>query len=198
MQSRTLGTQGLSVSALGLGCMNMTYGYGKAIPEADGIALIRRAFELGVQFFDTAEAYGEANERLLGKAVAPFREEVVIATKFGFKNGIVADGLDSRPERIRAVVEQSLARMNTDYIDLLYQHRGDPAVPMEEVAGAVKELIAAGKVRTPSAVPTRCSPFPPCKVSIRCGGTSRKRRFSPYCVNWASALCRSARSARVS
>lgn len=147
MQSRTLGTQGLSVSALGLGCMNMTYGYGKAIPEADGIALIRRAFELGVQFFDTAEAYGEANERLLGKAVAPFREEVVIATKFGFKNGIVADGLDSRPERIRAVVEQSLARMNTDYIDLLYQHRVDPAVPMEEVAGAVKDLIAAGKVR---------------------------------------------------
>lgn len=147
MQSRTLGTQGLSVSALGLGCMNTTYGYGKAIPEADGIALIRRAFELGVQFFDTAEAYGEANERLLGKAVAPFREEVVIATKFGFKNGIVADGLDSRPERIRAVVEQSLARMNTDYIDLLYQHRVDPAVPMEEVAGAVKDLIAAGKVR---------------------------------------------------
>ena len=135
MQSRTLGTQGLSVSALGLGCMSMTYGYGKAIPEADGIALIRRAFELGVRFFDTAEAYGEANERLVGKAVAPFREEVVIATKFGFKNGIVADGLDSRPERIRAVVEQSLARMNTDYIDLLYQHRVDPAVPMEEVAG---------------------------------------------------------------
>ena len=147
MQSRTLGTQGLSVSALGLGCMSMTYGYGKAIPEADGIALIRRAFELGVRFFDTAEAYGEANERLVGKAVAPFREEVVIATKFGFKNGIVTDGLDSRPERIRAVVEQSLARMNTDYIDLLYQHRVDPAVPMEEVAGAVKDLIAAGKVR---------------------------------------------------
>ena len=147
MQSRTLGSQGLTVSALGLGCMSMTFGYGKAIPEADGIALIRRAFDLGVRFFDTAEAYGEANERLVGKAVAPFREEVVIATKFGFKNGLVADGLDSRPERIRAVVDQSLARMGTDYIDLLYQHRVDPAVPMEEVAGAVKDLIAAGKVR---------------------------------------------------
>ena len=147
MQSRTLGSQGLTVSALGLGCMSMTFGYGKAIPEADGIALIRRAFDLGVRFFDTAESYGEANERLVGKAVAPFREEVVIATKFGFKNGLVADGLDSRPERIRAVVDQSLARMGTDYIDLLYQHRVDPAVPMEEVAGAVKDLIAAGKVR---------------------------------------------------
>lgn len=147
MQSRTLGSQGLTVSAIGLGCMSMTFGYGKAIPEADGIALIRRAFDLGVRFFDTAEAYGEANERLVGKAVAPFREDVVIATKFGFKNGLVADGLDSRPERIRAVVDQSLARMGTDYIDLLYQHRVDPAVPMEEVAGAVKDLIAAGKVR---------------------------------------------------
>ena len=132
MQSRTLGSQGLAVSALGLGCMSMTFGYGKAIPEADGIALICRTFELGVRFFDTAEAYGEANERLVGKAVAPFREEVVIATKFGCKNGIVADGLDSRPERIRAVIDQSLARMNTDYIDLLYQHRVDPAVPMED------------------------------------------------------------------
>ncbi|MBH5328954.1 aldo/keto reductase [Eikenella sp. S3360] len=147
MQTRQLGRQGLAVSAIGLGCMSMTFGYDTAISEADGIALIRRAFDLGVRFFDTAEAYGEANERLVGKAVAPFREQVVVATKFGFKNGIVAEGLDSRPERIRAVVDQSLSRLNTDYIDLLYQHRVDPAVPMEEVAGAVKNLIAEGKVK---------------------------------------------------
>ncbi len=147
MQTRKLGGQGLAVSALGLGCMGMTFGYGGTVSEAEGIALIRQAFESGVTFFDTAEAYGEANERLVGKAVAPFRDQVVVATKFGFKNGVVADGLDSRPERIRAVVEQSLARLGTDYIDILYQHRVDPAVPVEEVAGAVKDLIDEGKVK---------------------------------------------------
>lgn len=147
MQQRQLGSQGLSVSALGLGCMGMTFGYATEIPQEDGIKLIRQAFDLGVTFFDTAEAYGEANEVLVGKAVAPFREQVVIATKFGFKNGNTVEGLDSRPERIRQVVEQSLKRMNTDYIDLLYQHRVDPHVPIEEVAGVVKDLIAEGKVK---------------------------------------------------
>lgn len=147
MQTRKLGNQGLAVSALGLGCMGMTFGYGGTVSEDEGIALIRQAFESGVTFFDTAEAYGEANERLVGKAVASFRDKVVVATKFGFKNGVVADGLDSRPERIRAVVEQSLSRLGTDYIDLLYQHCVDPAVPMEEVAGAVKDLIDEGKVK---------------------------------------------------
>lgn len=147
MKTRKLGGQGLEVSAIGLGCMGMNLGYGKPIVEADGIALIRRAHELGVTFFDTAEVYGEANEILVGKAVAPFRDQVVIATKFGFRNGRVADGLDSRPGRIREVVEQSLKRMGTDRIDLLYQHRVDPEVPIEEVAGAVRDLIAEGKVR---------------------------------------------------
>lgn len=125
----------------------MTFGYGTEIPQEEGVKLIRQAFDLGVTFFDTAEAYGEANEVLVGKAVAPFRDKVVIATKFGFKNGDIAQGVDSRPERIREVVEQSLKRMNTDYIDVLYQHRVDPNVPIEEVAGAVKDLIAEGKVK---------------------------------------------------
>ncbi|ANU82041.1 aldehyde oxidase [Aggregatibacter actinomycetemcomitans] len=147
MQTRQLGSQGLTVSALGLGCMGITFGYSTEIPQAEGVKLIRQAFDLGVTFFDTAEAYGEANEVLVGKAVAPFRDQVVVATKFGFKNGNVAEGLDSRPERIRQVVEQSLKRMNTDYIDVLYQHRVDPNVPIEEVAGAVKDLIAEGKVK---------------------------------------------------
>ncbi|TYB22749.1 aldo/keto reductase [Aggregatibacter actinomycetemcomitans] len=147
MQTRQLGSQGLTVSELGLGCMGITFGYSTEIPQAEGVKLIRQAFDLGVTFFDTAEAYGEANEVLVGKAVAPFRDQVVVATKFGFKNGNVAEGLDSRPERIRQVVEQSLKRMNTDYIDLLYQHRVDPNVPIEEVVGAVKDLIAEGKVK---------------------------------------------------
>ncbi len=147
MNTRLLGTQGLRVSAIGLGCMGMSHGYGSGISESEGIALIRQAFDWGCNFFDTAEAYGEANEVLVGKAVVPFRERAVIATKFGFKNGNVPDGLDSRPERIRQEVEQSLRRMNTDYIDLLYQHRVDPQVPIEEVAGAVKDLIAVGKVK---------------------------------------------------
>ncbi len=113
MQTRQLGSQGLTVSELGLGCMGITFGYSTEIPQAEGVKLIRQAFDLGVTFFDTAEAYGEANEVLVGKAVAPFRDQVVVATKFGFKNGNVAEGLDSRPERIRQVVEQSLKRMNT-------------------------------------------------------------------------------------
>lgn len=148
MQTRKLGTSGLEVSALGLGCMGLSFGYGPATDKAQATALIRRAYELGVTFFDTAEAYGPGiNEELLGEALAPFRSKVVIATKFGFRNGTVADGVDSRPENIRAVAEASLRRLRTDVIDLFYQHRVDPDVPMEEVAGAVKQLIAQGKVR---------------------------------------------------
>jgi pyridoxine 4-dehydrogenase len=148
MQKRQLGTSGLEVSAIGLGCMGLSFGLGQAVSETDGIALIRGAHELGVTFFDTAEAYGPgANEELVGKALAPVRDEVVIATKFGFRNGRTAEGTDSRPERIRQVAEDSLKRLGTDRIDLFYQHRVDPAVPMEDVAGTVKGLIAAGKVR---------------------------------------------------
>lgn len=148
MQTRKLGNSVLEVSALGLGCMGLTFGLGPATDEASAIALIRRAYELGITFFDTAEAYSQgSNETLLGKAVKPFRDKVVIATKFGFKNGQSTTGLDSRPERIRAVAEASLKFLNTDVIDLFYQHRVDPSVPMEDVAGAVKDLIAEGKVK---------------------------------------------------
>jgi aryl-alcohol dehydrogenase-like predicted oxidoreductase len=147
MDKRQLGTSGLEVSALGLGCMGLNFGYGPAVSKDDGIRLIRGAYERGVTFFDTAEAYGAANEELVGEALAPFRDQVVIATKFGLEEGDTAKGLDSRPERIRAVVETSLVRLRTDRIDLLYQHRVDPQVPIEDVAGTVKELIAEGKVR---------------------------------------------------
>jgi aryl-alcohol dehydrogenase-like predicted oxidoreductase len=148
MQKRELGRSGLKVSALGLGCMGLSFGYGPATERGDAIKLIRDAFDRGVTFFDTAEAYGPGdNEDVLGEAVAPFRNEVVIATKFGFRNGKPAEGADSRPERIRQVAEESLRRLRTDRIDLFYQHRVDPDVPMEEVAGAVKELVGAGTVR---------------------------------------------------
>lgn len=148
MQKRLLGQSGLEVSAIGLGCMGMSYGYGPALDKTRAIALIRSAYERGVTFFDTAEAYGPfTNESLLGEALAPFREHVVIASKFGFKNGDVAQGLDSRPENIRAVAEASLKRLNTDCIDLFYQHRVDPDVPVEDVAGTVKQLIREGKVK---------------------------------------------------
>src|SRR5215467_7361608 len=148
MQKRKLGKSGLEVSAIGLGCMGLSFGYGPAVQKDDGIALIRAAFERGVTFFDTAEAYGPfKNEELLGEALAPMRDQVVIATKFGFKNGNASEGVDSRPERIREVAEASLKRLKTDRIDLFYQHRVDPNVPMEDVAGAVKDLIAKGKVR---------------------------------------------------
>ena len=148
MEKRKLGNSGLEVSALGLGCMGLSFGYGPATDIQDAIKLIRTAFESGVTFFDSAEAYGPfKNEELLGEALAPFRNEVVIATKFGFKNGNVQEGVDSRPENIRRVTEASLKRLKTDRIDLLYQHRVDPNVPMEDVAGTVKELIAEGKVK---------------------------------------------------
>lgn len=147
MFKRQLGKSGLEVSALGLGCMGLSFAYGPALEQKAAIALIRRAFEQGVNFFDSAEAYGPyANEVLLGEALAPIRDQVVIATKFGFKNGLPAQGLDSRPETIRAVVEASLQRLKTDRIELLYQHRVDPQVPIEEVAGTVKQLVEEGKV----------------------------------------------------
>src|SRR5882757_7195210 len=148
MKYRKLGTGGLEVSALGLGCMGLSFAYGPETNKEDAIKLIRRAFELGVTFFDTAEAYGPfKNEELLGEALAPFRDQVVIATKFGFEKGTTSLGLNSKPENIVSVAEASLKRLKTDRIDLLYQHRVDPNVPMEDVAGTVKELINEGKVR---------------------------------------------------
>lgn len=148
MNKRQLGKSGLEVSALGLGCMGISFGLGPGLDKEAGIKLLRDAYERGVTFFDSAEAYGPyTNEELLGEALAPFRDEVVIATKFGFKNAKPLDGVDSRPEHIRAVTEASLKRLKTDRIDLLYQHRVDPEVPIEDVAGAVKELIAEGKVK---------------------------------------------------
>jgi aryl-alcohol dehydrogenase-like predicted oxidoreductase len=151
MQKRKLGKGNLEVSALGLGCMGLSFGYGPAVDKKDGITLIRAAVERGVTFFDTAEVYGPyTNEELVGEALAPFRDQVVIATKFGFKidasTGKQA-GLDSRPEHIKEVAEASLKRLSSGIIDLFYQHRVDPNVPIEDVAGAVKELIQQGKVK---------------------------------------------------
>jgi len=149
MQQRRLGNSNLEVSALGLGCMGMSFGYGPAADKGEMIALIRTAVERGVTFFDTAEAYGPfANEELVGEALAPFRDRVVIATKFGFTFPPKGPrGLDSRPAHIKEVAEASLKRLKVEAIDVFYQHRVDPNVPIEDVAGAVKELIQAGKVR---------------------------------------------------
>src|SRR5262245_52094434 len=147
MQKRKLGN--LEVSALGLGCMGMSYGYGPVPDKNEMISLLHKALEFGITFFDTAEAYGPfANEELVGEALAPFRDQVVIATKFGFKftDGAIS-GVDSRPQHIRDVAEASLKRLKVDTIDLFYQHRVDPEVPIEDVAGAVKELIQQGKVK---------------------------------------------------
>ena len=151
MQKRKLGKSNLEVSAMGLGCMGLSFGYGPAVDKQQGISLIRAALERGVTFFDTAEVYGPfTNEELVGEALAPFRAQVVIATKFGFKIDPTSGkqvGLDSRPEHIKEVAEASLKRLKTDVIDLFYQHRVDPNVPIEDVAGAVKELIQQGKMR---------------------------------------------------
>ena len=151
MKTRTLGTSDLSVSALGLGCMGMSWAYGPAPDKAEMIALLRKAVELGVTLFDTAEVYGpDTNEELLGEALAPLRDQVVIATKFGFDlagDPKTGPHFNSKPDHIRDVVDASLKRLRTDRIDLLYQHRVDPEVPMEDVAGAVRDLIAAGKVK---------------------------------------------------
>jgi aryl-alcohol dehydrogenase-like predicted oxidoreductase len=146
MQKRTLGNSGLEVSAIGLGCMSMSSGYGPAADRQEMISLLRTAVERGVTFFDTAEVYGPfTNEELVGEALSPLRDQVVIATKFGFK--LDSDGVDSRPEHIKEVAEASLKRLRTDVIDLFYQHRVDPDVPIEDVAGAVKDLIQQGKVK---------------------------------------------------
>ena len=151
MQKRKLGKSNLEVSAIGLGCMGLSFGYGPAVDKQEGISLIRAAVERGVTFFDTAEVYGPfTNEELVGEALAPFRKEVVIATKFGFKldpNTGKQAGLDSRPAHIKEVAEASLKRLKSDVIDLFYQHRVDPEVPIEDVAGAVKDLIQQGKVK---------------------------------------------------
>ncbi|MDZ5841335.1 aldo/keto reductase [Stenotrophomonas maltophilia] len=147
MQIRELGRSGLKVSALGLGCMGLSHSYGKPVELEQGVALLHAAVERGVTFFDTAEVYGPyTNEALLGRALAPHRDRLVIATKFGFRNAQADTGLDSRPENIRAVAEASLKRLRTDHIDLFYQHRVDPNVPIEDVAGTVRDLIAEGKV----------------------------------------------------
>lgn len=148
MQKRKLGGSNLEVSAIGLGCMGLSFGYGPATEKQQAISLIRAAFDRGVTFFDTAEAYGPfTNEELLGEAVAPFREKVVIATKFGFEGGESRKGTNSRPERIKEVAAAAMKRLRTDVIDLFYQHRVDPNVPVEDVAGAVKDLIQQGKVK---------------------------------------------------
>jgi aryl-alcohol dehydrogenase-like predicted oxidoreductase len=152
MQKRKLGKSNLEVSAIGLGCMGLSYGYGPAVSKQDGISLIRTAFERGVTFFDTAEAYGPfTNEELVGEAVAPFRKQVVIATKFGFAHdpngGLKMNVMGSRPEHVKQVAEESLKRLKTDVIDLFYQHRVDTNVPIEDTAGAVKDLVRQGKVK---------------------------------------------------
>jgi len=148
MQKRKLGKSDLEVSAIGLGCMGLSHGYGPATDRGDAIKLIRTAYEKGVTFFDTAEVYGPfINEDVVGEALEPIRDQIVIATKFGFQDGDATKRCDSRPERIRQVADASLKRLRTDVIDLFYQHRVDPKVPMEDVAGTVKELIQEGKVR---------------------------------------------------
>ena len=146
MQKRKLGKSGLEVSAIGFGCMGLSHHRGPALDRANAIALLRKVAELGVTLFDTAEAYGP-NEEIVGEALHPVRDQVMIASKFGFRNGKPKDGLDSRPERIHRVADASLKRLRTDRIDIFYQHRADPEVPIEDVAGAVKDLIAQGKVR---------------------------------------------------
>jgi aryl-alcohol dehydrogenase-like predicted oxidoreductase len=148
MKTRQLGTHGPTVSALGLGCMGLSFAYGTPPGKEDAIKLIRAAVDRGVTFFDTAEVYGPfTNEEIVGEALEPFRDQIVIATKFGFREGRTDNGLDSRPEHIREVCDASLKRLRTDRIDLLYQHRVDPAVPIEDVAGTLRDLIAAGKVK---------------------------------------------------
>src|SRR3974377_1103574 len=150
MQKRKLGKSNLEVSALGFGCMGLSFGFGPAVDKQHGISVIRAAVERGVTFFDTAEIYGAyTNEELVGEALEPFRDQVIIATKFGFKIDAAGKqaGLDSRPEHIKEVAEGSLKRLRTEVIDLFYQHRVDPSVPIEDVAGAVKDLIQQGKVK---------------------------------------------------
>ncbi len=211
IQTRTLG-QGLTVSAIGLGCMGMSMSYGQSPDRPAMIGLIRQAVDRGVTLFDTAEVYGPyQNEELVGEALEPVRDQVVIATKFGF--GLDPDsrepfgGLDSRPDHIRSVVEASLRRLRTDHIDLLYQHRVDPDVPIEDVAGTVKDLIASGKVRhfglsrrrrrrSAGRMPSSRSRLS--RASTRCGGGAPKRSSSRPLTSSASASSPTARWARAS
>jgi aryl-alcohol dehydrogenase-like predicted oxidoreductase len=206
MQKRTLG-QNLEVSPLGLGCMSMSSGYGPAADKGEMIQLIRTAHDLGVTLFDTAEAYGPfANEELLGEALQPIRDSVVIATKFGFdidlETGERFSGTNSRPEHIKLVADASLKRLRTDHIDLFYQHRVDPEVPIEDVAGAVKELIAQGRSNTSACRKRRFRPFavrmqssrsPRCRANTRSSGEDQRPNF---CRRWRSLALDSFRSAR--
>ncbi len=212
MQKRKLGKSNLEVSALGLGCMGMSFSYGLPKDKKEMTSLLRTAVDRGVTFFDTAEVYGPfTNEELVGEALSPVRDRVVIATKFGFE--LHPDGqpgwlgLNSRPEHIKQVADASLKRLKTDVIDLFYQHRVDPAVPIEDVAGAVKELIRAGKVKhfglSEAGVKTirrrmRFSRSPHCRTSTRSGGESRRQRCCRCSTNLASAWLPIARSARAS
>jgi aryl-alcohol dehydrogenase-like predicted oxidoreductase len=208
MKKRTLG-QGLEVSAVGLGCMGMSQSYGVIPDKADMIHVLRAAVDRGVTLFDTAQIYGPfANEELVGEALAPMRDQVVIATKFGLR--VDTDGqqvTDSRPEVIRESVEGSLRRLRTDRIDLLYQHRVDPNVPIEDVAGTVKDLIDAGKVGTldfPKRASRRSGTHTPSnrsrrsRANTRCGGVDRKKRFCQLWKSWASGWFPSAHSERAS
>jgi aryl-alcohol dehydrogenase-like predicted oxidoreductase len=208
MQKRRLGKSGLEVSAIGLGCMGLSFGLGPATNRREAIAVIRSAVDRGVTLFDTAEGYGPfANEELVGEALQPVRDRALICTKFGFKITDKGEmvGLDSRPDHIREVVDASLKRLRTDHIDLLYQHRVDPAVPMEDVAGAVKALIVAGKVRhfgcrkRASRAFARLTPYsqsPPSRITTRCGCASLSKRSSRFARNLGSASSPGGRSAR--
>jgi Aldo/keto reductase family len=211
MEKRTLGIGGLTVSAIGFGCMGMSQSYGPNPGDRQQmIALLRTAVDRGVTFFDTAEVYGPfVNEELVGEALAPVRDQVVIATKFGFAFDEQGNqtGLSSRPEDVKRAVEGSLRRLGVATIDLLYQHRVDPQVPIEEVAGTVKELIGVGKVKhlglSEAGVQTirrahAIQPVAALQSETRCGGGSRRRRSSRPWRSSASASSRSARSARVS
>ena len=209
MQKRALGASGLEVSALGLGCMGLSHGYGPAVEKEAGIALIRAAAERGVTFFDTAQIYGEANEEMVGEALEPFRGQVVIATKFGFEIGRT-DGqqvLCSRPDNIRQATEGSLKRLRVEAIDLYYQHRVDPEVPIEDVAGTVRELIAEGKVKhfglSEAGVQTirrahAVQPLAALQSEYSLWWREPEQEVIPRSKSWASASCRSARSARAS
>ena len=208
MQTRTLGESGLKVSALGLGCMGLSFGLGPATEKSEAIKLIRAAVERGVTFFDTAEVYGPyVNEEVVGEALAPFRKDVVIATKFGFEPDPNNDGkwtaLNSRTDHIKQVVEASLKRLRTDTIDLLYQHRVDPNTPIEDVAGAVKDLIQTGKVKhfglsgkqaqkKHAAARTQCNPSLHCRASTPSSGASPS---IPLCPRWKNSVLASSPSA---
>lgn len=206
LSTRYLGKDGLKVSALGLGCMNLTWAYGNVVSKEAAISLIRSAFDLGTTLFDTAEIYGPfTDEELVGEALAPIRDQVVISTKFGFDINPTTgqiNGLNSRPEHIKKVAEGSLKRLHTDYIDLFYQHRIDPNVPIEDVAGAVKDLIQEGKEgilgfpkpdREPFAAHMPYSRFRQSKMNILSGRRIPARQSSQPAPNWESVLFRGVR-----